>query len=82
MIEKSSSLSLIIPCYNEEANLPLLFKKLIEIKYKCHEIILVDNGSTDDTSKIIEKFIKDNGHPLKLLKLKLTLGTGMVSCQV
>ena len=54
MIEKPSSLSLIIPCYNEEANLPLLFKKLIEIKYKCHEIILVDNGSTDNTSKIIE----------------------------
>ena len=76
MIEKPRSLSLIIPCYNEEANLPLLFKKLIEIKSKCHEIILVDNGSTDNTSKIIEKFIKNNGHRVKLLKIKTNIGYG------
>ena len=54
MIEKSNNLSLVIPCYNEQDNLPLLFKKLLEIQAKFNEIILVDNGSTDNTSFIIE----------------------------
>ena len=34
MIEKSNNLSLVIPCYNEQDNLPLLFKKLLEIQSK------------------------------------------------
>ena len=76
MIKKPANLSLIIPCYNEEDNLPLLFKKLMEIQNKCHEIILVDNGSTDDTLKIIERFVKTNGPPLKLLKIRTNIGYG------
>ena len=76
MIKKPGNLSLIIPCYNEEDNLPLLFIKLMEIQNKCHEIILVDNGSTDDTLKIIERVVKTNGPPLKLLKIKTNIGYG------
>ena len=48
-------LSIIIPCYNEqECILPLFEKlqKLISLN-KNLEIIIVDNGSTDDSSKII-----------------------------
>ena len=48
-------LSIKIPCYNEqECILPLFEKlqKLISIN-KNLEIIIVDNGSTDDSSKII-----------------------------
>ena len=76
MIKKPNDLSLILPCYNEENNLPPLLKKLVKIQDKCHEIILVDNGSTDNTSKIIEKFIEDSGPPLKLLKIKTNIGYG------
>ena len=76
MMKKPSDLSLILPCYNEEDNLPLLLKKLVKIQHKCYEIILVDNGSTDNTSKIIEKFIEDNGPPIKLLKIKTNIGYG------
>ena len=60
MIKKNSTLSLIIPCYNEQENLPLLFKKLLKIQLKCFEIILIDNGSKDNTSETIESFIKKN----------------------
>ena len=76
MIEKSSNLSLVIPCYNEQDNLPLLFKKLLEIQAKFNEIILVDNGSTDNTSLIIENFIKNNDSCIKILKLKKNIGYG------
>ena len=53
MKEKNSNLSLIIPCYNEQDNLPLLFKKLLEIQAKFNEIILVDNGSTDNITVVV-----------------------------
>ncbi len=76
MIEKSNNLSLIIPCYNEEDNLTLLLKKLLKIQLECHEIILVDNGSTDNTSEKIENFIKKNDSCIKLLKINKNIGYG------
>ena len=76
MIADSSNLSLIIPCYNEQDNLPLLFKKLLKIQVKFNEIILVDNGSTDNTSLIIEDFIKNNDSCIKILKIKKNIGYG------
>ena len=76
MKEKNNSLSLIIPCYNEQDNLPLLFKKLLKIQAKFNEIILVDNGSTDDTSLIIENFIKNHNSCIKVLKIKKNIGYG------
>ena len=42
--------SLIIPCYNEEKNISYLIKKLKKfIINKSYEVILVDNGSSDNT---------------------------------
>src|SRR5205823_8497303 len=39
-------LSLVIPCYNEAANLPLLIGRLAEVVTRPDvEVILVDNGS-------------------------------------
>ena len=76
MNKNKSTLSIIIPCYNEQANLPLLFEKLLKIQLECHEIILIDNGSTDETSQIIENFIKNNNCCIKLLKIKKNIGYG------
>ena len=76
MIKKSSNLSLIIPCFNEQDNLPLLFKRLLKIQTKFNEIILVDNGSTDNTSLIIEDFIKNNDSCIKIIKIKKNIGYG------
>ena len=48
--------SLVIPCYNEAANLPLLLKRCREVTREpdC-EIILVDNGSLDASSDVLHK---------------------------
>lgn len=47
-------ISIIIPFYNEKENLPILIKNLIKVATslkKEYEIILVDDGSTDDWKK-------------------------------
>lgn len=46
--------SLIIPCYNEAANLPLLLERCKALVAKPEvEVILVDNGSTDSTPQVL-----------------------------
>ena len=50
-------LSIIIPCYNESKNLPLLISRCKEIANKGNniEIIIVDNGSNDDTASVLDE---------------------------
>jgi glycosyltransferase involved in cell wall biosynthesis len=46
--------SLIIPCYNEAENLPLLLERCKALAAKSEvEVILVDNGSTDSTPQVL-----------------------------
>lgn len=57
-------ISLIIPCYNEEESLIFLYKALCDVakimKDQNFEFIFVDDGSTDNTIKVIKEFsIKD-----------------------
>jgi glycosyltransferase involved in cell wall biosynthesis len=51
-------LSLIIPCYNEAKNLPLLLARCTEVtKTPNVEVVLVDNGSTDDSPKVLSELL-------------------------
>lgn len=55
-------LSVVIPCYNEERNLRLgalekVASYLSRQKYSW-EVVLVDDGSTDESQKLIKKFIE------------------------
>ncbi len=51
-------LSLVIPCYNEAANLPLLLTRCEEVALPGEiEIILVDNGSTDDSARVLSEML-------------------------
>ena len=56
--------SLVIPCYNEEKNIPLLLEKCSQlvkgndvIKNNEIEVILVDNGSTDNSSEVLNNLL-------------------------
>ena len=70
------NISLVIPCFNESKNLPFLYKKLLRLlDYKKIEIILVDNGSSDDTFSILKSFQLDNKN-IKVLKVDQNLGYG------
>jgi len=51
-------LSLIIPCYNESKNIPLILEKLNAcIKRSDVEVLLVNNGSNDNSQLILEEMI-------------------------
>jgi 4,4'-diaponeurosporenoate glycosyltransferase len=47
-----STASVIIPARNEEHNLPTLLRSLASQSLKLHEIIVVDDGSTDRTAEL------------------------------
>jgi glycosyltransferase involved in cell wall biosynthesis len=49
-------LSLVIPCYNEQENVDVLLTRVesaLAVLNKPFEVILVDDGSTDDTPKLL-----------------------------
>ena len=50
--------SLVIPCYNEAANLPLLLERCRAVAAKPGvEVILVDNGSTDGSDAVLRQLL-------------------------
>jgi len=51
-------LSVVLPCYNESAGLANILDRFKETGAdRSFELILVDNGSTDDTSKILAQLL-------------------------
>lgn len=68
-------ISLVIPCYNEEKNIPLLIKKYQKfLNNKKNEIILVDNGSSDNTDKAFKKL--SNYKNIRTVKVRKNIGFG------
>lgn len=53
-----SLISIIVPVYNVSNYLDNCIKSIINQTYKNIEIILVDDGSTDDSSNICDKYLK------------------------
>lgn len=55
--------SLIIPCYNEAANLPLLLERCQSLAaHEGLEVILVDNGSTDASPEVLASLLPRYPH--------------------
>lgn len=51
-------LSIIVPCYNESQNIPLILEKFASvIKKDGVEVILVDNGSKDNSKEVLNELI-------------------------
>lgn len=56
MENKFPLVSILTPCYNGERFLKIYFESIIKQTYTNLELILVNDGSTDDTEKIVEKY--------------------------
>ena len=69
-------LSLVIPCYNESANLPLLAERCAALMEAAPvQPILVDNGSTDDSPQVLSDLIA--GQPgIKSVRVPVNQGYG------
>ncbi len=52
------TLSIVIPCYNEENNIEKIINKVIGSPIENKEIIIVDDCSTDNTRQILETQIR------------------------
>jgi glycosyltransferase involved in cell wall biosynthesis len=53
-------ISVVVPVYNEEENLPILVPKLVEVFKslpKSYEMIFVDDGSSDGSRRILKGMI-------------------------
>ena len=49
-------ISIIIPCFNAEKTLENCLQSVVQQSYANLEIIIIDDGSTDETSLIYNKF--------------------------
>lgn len=58
------SISIVIPAYNEQSRLPETVRRIEEYLagagWEFHEILIVDDGSTDQTAAVAEGFAKTN----------------------
>ena len=64
--------SIIIPAYNEEQNVNELYSRLKPVLRqlkKSHEIIFIDDGSTDNTYKELEN-LHNKDKAVKIIKRK------------
>lgn len=69
-------ISLIIPCYNESKNLPSLIEKCRQLDSEIFEVIIVNNGSTDDSSNVLISLINSEYSFIKSVKVDVNQGYG------
>lgn len=58
--DKNPSVSVIVPAYNEEVTLENCVSSIIGCEYKNLEILIVDDGSSDDTESIGRRLASEN----------------------
>ncbi|SCW85527.1 Glycosyltransferase involved in cell wall bisynthesis [Paenibacillus tianmuensis] len=69
-------LSVVVPCFNEEKNIPLIFSKFDEvIKRDDIEVILVNNGSKDNSEAILNELLPKY-HFARTVKVEVNQGYG------
>lgn len=62
-MSKQLKLSIIMPVYNEEQTVEEILKKLLKVK-EVFEVVVVDDGSTDKSAKLIKALASKN-HKIK-----------------
>ncbi len=59
--------SIIIPCYNSEKTIQRALHSVDQQTYKDYEVLIVDDGSIDDTQRAIKEFFKDKNIDYKYI---------------
>ena len=69
-------LSLVIPAYNEQENIPTLLQRVeaaLSQLGRAFEVILIDDGSTDETPKLLADAMKDRAW-LRVIRMRKNAG--------
>ncbi len=76
----SQTLSIIIPAYNEAQTLVAILDKVMDVRLIAKlekEVIIVDDGSTDNTREVAATYIEQAGHSnIRLIELSHNTGKG------
>lgn len=75
---KEIALSIVLPCYNEEKNIPDILKRFSEIISSSDiEVVLVNNGSVDNTEQMIKNEISRNSYTFaRIARVEKNIGYG------
>ena len=46
--------SILVPAHNEEVTIEATVRSLLTLDYRLYEIVVVDDGSTDDTAQVLQ----------------------------
>ncbi len=71
-LERKYKISIIIPVYNEEAKISIILSQIKQILADGlleYEIIIINDGSTDDTERIIQEVKKSDAY-IKLISYR------------
>jgi len=63
--------SIIVPARNEERNIRRCVESLLEQDYDNYEVIVVDDGSSDCTPRILDELVASHAHSDRLYVLRL-----------
>jgi len=55
------NVSILIPAYNEQATILKVLRKLVQLEIPLHEVLVVDDGSTDGTAEKVQSWL-DGSH--------------------
>lgn len=70
---KTPMVSILVPCFNEADTVENTVKRLSELSYPNYEIIVINDGSSDNTSEIVTGLV-DKYHKLRFIDLKENCG--------
>jgi glycosyltransferase involved in cell wall biosynthesis len=75
-------ITVIIANYNNAKFIEMAIESVVNQTYKNIQLIIVDDGSTDESQKILQKFIElNNNLQVELILLKRNMGSGLAKAQ-
>lgn len=70
---KAPLVSIIVAAYNSAKHLPLMLHSVLEQRYRPFELILIDDGSTDDIGSAVSLY-KDKSEDITIIRLGRNMG--------
>jgi len=69
--------SVVVPAYNESQSLQQLYQEIAEALSdgpRAFEVLIVDDGSSDNTPEVLHTMLRDHGEHLKVIRLRRNFG--------